>query len=165
MRRCLLLTALLLALPMLGHAAPQPLTSAITYQGQLKVSGVPANGSFDLRFTLYSDPNLNIQAAPPITIDDLAVANGLITVSLDFGFAPAQAGNGLFLGIEVRDGASAGAYAPLAPLVELRPQYFSQYRSTSASLRRRPAMACSSASRCATARRPAPMRRSRRSWS
>ncbi len=27
----------------------------------------------------------------------------------------------------MRDGASAGAYAPLAPLVELRPQYFSQY--------------------------------------
>ncbi len=118
---------LLSAAPLFAAASSQPPSSAITYQGQLKVSGAPANGTYDLRFTLYSDPFIPLTAAPPITVDNLVVSNGLITQALDFGFAPAANGDGLFLGIEVRDGASTGAYTALAPLVELTPNYLSQY--------------------------------------
>ena len=59
--------------------------TAFTYQGRLIDNGAPANGSYDLKFALYTT-NLNGSAfAGPVTNSATAVSNGLFTVTLDFG--------------------------------------------------------------------------------
>ena len=47
-------------------------------------------------------------------LNDVAIANGLFTVTLDFG-ASAFDGNARWLEIAARPGASTGAYTPLTP--------------------------------------------------
>ena len=54
---------------------------------------------------------------PVLTRDDVAVTNGLFTVSLDFG--PVFGGSSDGWRSRVRPGASTGAYTPLAPRQEL----------------------------------------------
>lgn len=100
-------------------AAQAPLGTAISYQGQLKTSSNPANGSHDLRFTLYDAVAGGNIVAGPVCSDNVIVANGLFTVTLDFGSA-AFDGDALWLAIEVRVDATAGncstgAYQPLSP--------------------------------------------------
>src|SRR5262245_10546992 len=58
--------------------------TAFTYQGRLNASGVPANGSYDLRFTVYDSVGGATVLAGPLTGSGVAVANGLFTVTLDF---------------------------------------------------------------------------------
>lgn len=60
--------------------------SVITYQGRLSDAGQAANGAYDLRFTLQDEAGQAIGA--PVTLEDVEVAGGLFTVTLDFGFAP-----------------------------------------------------------------------------
>jgi hypothetical protein len=69
-----------------GVRAQVPVGSAFTYQGQLKVGGIPADGDYDFRFQLYDAPN----GGSPVGGNDLVlsgvpVGNGLFTVELDFG--------------------------------------------------------------------------------
>src|SRR5450631_4192635 len=60
--------------------------TAFTYQGQLNDSGSPADGRYDLTFTLYSFTNLpGTILAGPITNAAVTVTNGLFTTTLDFG--------------------------------------------------------------------------------
>jgi hypothetical protein len=75
--------------------------SAFTYNGRLSDNGVPADGDYELRFTLYdasADGNVVAGPLPPIPA---AVANGLFTLRLDFG-ADAFNGPARWLNIEVR---------------------------------------------------------------
>ncbi len=62
--------------------------TTFTYQGQLKDSGVPANGSYDFRFSLYDAPVGGDQVGDVVTNQALAVTNGLFTAVLDFGQSP-----------------------------------------------------------------------------
>ncbi len=73
--------------------------TAFTYQGQLKNAGVPANGNFDLSFTLWDDPTAGNLIAGPIDQLSVPVANGLFTSELDFG--PVFGGAPLWLEISV----------------------------------------------------------------
>lgn len=57
--------------------------TAFTYQGRLRDNTIPAAGVFDLRFDLY-DAN-GAQVGSTVTVDDVAVSNGLFCVILDFG--------------------------------------------------------------------------------
>jgi len=61
-----------------------PLGTAFTYQGRLKDGGSPANGVYDLQFTLYADSGGASLVAGPITIEDLSLTDGYFTVQLDF---------------------------------------------------------------------------------
>ena len=66
--------------------AQEPLTTAFTYQGQLKQGGFPATGLFDFQFELFdgSDP----EVASSLGILDLSavsVSDGIYAVELDFG--------------------------------------------------------------------------------
>lgn len=92
----------------------QFLSSAISYQGELRVSNAPANGSFDFQFELYDDPTAGSQVASPVLIEDLVISNGIFSVDLDFGFLPFD-GSALWIEIGVRDGSSSGGYQGLAP--------------------------------------------------
>src|SRR5438876_3433062 len=71
---------------MLCAAHSAPLGTAFTYQGRLNDNGNPANGIYDLRFTIYdSTNNPGTVVAGPLTNSATSVSNGLFTVMLDFG--------------------------------------------------------------------------------
>jgi hypothetical protein len=101
-------------------APAAPVGSGFTYQGQLKVSGAPANGQFDFVFKLYDASAAGVQVGSTITREDVLVANGLFTTKLDFG-ASAFGGGARWLDIAVRPGPSTGAVTPLTPRQELTP--------------------------------------------
>ncbi|MEZ6241705.1 MAG: hypothetical protein R3B57_01545 [Phycisphaerales bacterium] len=105
-RRAAALAALcpLLALPPVALAQPDPKSSdtAFTYQGRLTESGAPANGAYDLAFTLWTDPVAGSQIGNPVVVEDLSVEHGLFSVQLDFG-ASAFDNSGRWLEITVND--------------------------------------------------------------
>ena len=80
----LITTALLIA-SLAAPAGAAPTGSAFTYQGRLLENANPPTGSYDLEFTLYDVPAGGSPLLPPLVADDVAVASGLFTVSLDFG--------------------------------------------------------------------------------
>src|SRR5438270_1985229 len=59
--------------------------SAFTYQGRLNDGASPANGSYDLRFTIYDAASNGVALANSLTNGATTVSNGLFSVTLDFG--------------------------------------------------------------------------------
>src|SRR5262245_35828021 len=108
----------LLALVSISKAAP--LGTAFTYQGRLVDGGNPANGAYDLTFALFNTNTGPGQIGVTVTNQDVAVTNGLFTVTLDFG-AGRVVGNARWLEIGVRPGASHGVFTTLAPRQPLTP--------------------------------------------
>jgi len=115
---------LFVALAMLSVLTIQPATAfaqgtAFSYQGQLSVSGSPANGSFDLTFTIYdSTNNPGNVIGGSVTNSSTAVSNGLIVVTLDFG-SGVFTGPALWLEIGVRTngGGTFNTLSPRQPLM------------------------------------------------
>ncbi len=105
-----------------GHAAA--IGTDFTYQGHLTDGGEPAQGAYDLRFTLLDGPDGD-PVGTPQTLDDIPVSGGMFTVSLDFGDA-AFSGAERFLRLEVRRGAEVGAYATLDPPSAIAPTPYAQ---------------------------------------
>jgi hypothetical protein len=100
-----------------------PLGTAFTYQGQLKDAGAPAQGTFNMVFTLWNDPTLAgpaNQIGATLTFDGaggnpppVSVVNGLFAVQLDFG-GPAFNGDARWLQITVA-GTTLSPRQPLKP--------------------------------------------------
>lgn len=94
-----------------------PVSLGFTYQGRLEINNAPANGAYDLRFWLYDDAGVLV--AGPICHDNVAVDQGVFTVTLDFGSQ--FTGDARFLEIAVRPGGAAGdchlggGYTTLSP--------------------------------------------------
>lgn len=86
-----------------------PVGSAFLYNGLLHHNGAPANGAFDLRFELFDDPSAGSPVGTPLTLEDVAINNGLLTVTLDFGAAVFN-GSARFLEIAVHPGAETGSF-------------------------------------------------------
>ncbi len=63
--------------------AGNALAAPITYQGTLEDNGQPANGLYDMRFSLTDAPTLGL-LLQFIDIADVAVVDGLFEVELDF---------------------------------------------------------------------------------
>ncbi len=59
--------------------------TALTYQGRLLDAGEPANGLFDVDFSLWDDPAAGSQIGSTVTFISLPITDGLFTVELDFG--------------------------------------------------------------------------------
>jgi hypothetical protein len=59
------------------------LGTGFTYQGQLKKSGVPVNGTCTMTFTLWDSQSSGTQVGGPQMLNSVAVAGGLFTVVLD----------------------------------------------------------------------------------
>jgi len=97
----------------------QPLGTAFTYQGRLVENATPATGSYDFELKLFNAPTGGAQMGSTLLRDDVAVADGLFTVSLDFG--PAFTGSARWLEIGVRPGAGTGAFTTLPARQELTP--------------------------------------------
>jgi hypothetical protein len=66
-------------------ASAAPLTTAFTYQGQLKQDGVPLDGTVNLVFQLFDAETSGTQVGSNVARDAVPVANGLFSVELDFG--------------------------------------------------------------------------------
>jgi hypothetical protein len=79
--RKLALAALILVATPLIYAAD--IGTAFSYQGQLKQDGAPANGNLDMEFRLFDAATLGNQVGNPVTLNGVAVLNGLFTVTLN----------------------------------------------------------------------------------
>jgi hypothetical protein len=101
------------AAPLAPAAMAVPAGSAFTYQGRIDKSGSPANGAYNLQFMLWDDLAAGAQVGATQTVNGVAVANGLFTVSLDFGSA-AFDGNARWLQIAVQGPGDLG-FTALAP--------------------------------------------------
>jgi len=106
-------------------AAGANLASALfTYQGQLKLSGVPVTDNCDFEFTLWKHETDTAPAqlvGPTLTFDGAAgnaspilVSQGLFTAQLDFG-ANVFDGNPRWLEVAVSCPTGVGAYTVLTP--------------------------------------------------
>ena len=95
----------------------------LSYQGSLEDAGQPANGVYDLQFTLQDTAGGTIGS--PLLRDDVAVVGGVFTVELDFG-ATAFTGPDRQLQIGVRPGAATGSYTLLLPATRITPAPYAQ---------------------------------------
>ena len=126
----LLFTALMLWMPCLAHAAS--LSAGFTYQGRLTDNGSPANGAYDMRFTLHSaSSGANTQVGGTIQIASVLVTNGLFKEELDFGATPFD-GEDRWLEIGVRPGGSANAFTVLDPRQRLSPSPYALFAPNAA---------------------------------
>jgi len=93
--------------------------TSIPYQGQLNISGAPANALYDFRFRLFDSTSATTPTANANVVDKpgVNVANGLFSVELDFGATAFNNGQARWLEIGVRPGNSAStvAYTTLNP--------------------------------------------------
>ena len=103
-----------------------PTGTTFTYQGQLKDGGSPANGLYDLEFSLYDgDDGWAALVAGPVVAEDIQVTDGLFTFELDFG--EHFNGSERWLAIGVRPGESAGAFTPLSGRQRLAATPYAQH--------------------------------------
>lgn len=104
------------------------LGSGFTYQGRLTDGGSPANGNYDLRFILFDADTGGAQVGSIQSKEDVAVANGLFSVDLDFG-VEAFNGDGRWLEIAVRPGTGTGAtgFTVLSPRQPVSPAPYALY--------------------------------------
>jgi hypothetical protein len=114
----LLLAAVLYGLPASIKSVVAQGT-AFTYQGQLASDGSPANGSYDLEFTLFETNSNGTPVAGPITNAATGVSNGLFTVTLDFG-AGIFSGRSYWLEVAVQTNGGSG-FTTLSPRQPVTP--------------------------------------------
>jgi outer membrane lipoprotein-sorting protein len=117
-------TSLILIVMIFLVVAGSANAQSFTYQGKLAVSGTATNGAYDFRFRLYDAETGGAQQGTNATVDDVAVANGIFTVELDFGPGAIEVGQ-RWLEIEVRPGASSDAYNLLSPRQKITPAPYS----------------------------------------
>ena len=97
-----------------GVRAQVPLSTAFTYQGQLKSGGVPVNGDYDFRFRLFDAPNGGEPVGGNVAPMTLPVVNGLFTAELDFGRDTFN-GEARWLEVAVRATDAGGDHTILSP--------------------------------------------------
>src|SRR5215813_7861456 len=94
-------------------------TSSFTYQGRLTDGGTSANGNYDLQFALFDSLSGGTQVGSTLTLNTVAVSNGVFTVNLDFG-ASAFNGANRFLEISARPSGSS-SFTLLSPRQQITP--------------------------------------------
>ncbi len=109
----MLKTILLIAIIGTFVVGVQAQTTEFTYQGFLSDGANPANGNYDLEFKLFNLLSGGAQQGSTLQRLNVPIAQGIFTVSLDFG-AGALSGADRFLDIAVRT-AGGGAFTPLSP--------------------------------------------------
>jgi len=95
--------------------AAVPLGTEFSYQAQLKLGGVPLNDTADFEFSLYDADSNGLLVAGPITVSNVAVVDGLLQVSLDFGVNVLN-GDARWLEVAVRSPHDPGDTLPFTTL-------------------------------------------------
>lgn len=111
----------------------QAQTSSFTYQGRLTESAAPANGTYEMQFSLWTAANGGTQVGTTILNNNVNVAGGVFTVDLDFATGPFNTGADRFLEIAVRKPTDPPGYTTLTPRQQLATVPFA-IRSQSAAL-------------------------------
>ena len=116
-------------------AIADPMPAAFTYQGRLLDEDDPANGIYDLKFELFSDPCLSLAAykvGNTVTADNVELVDGYFTVRLDFGTWQVYTGDARWLEISVApDGAvDPPPYMTLGPRTEVTPAPYALYAAS-----------------------------------
>ena len=106
--------------------------TAFSYQGQLASGGAPANGSYDLAFTLFATNNDGVAIAGPVTNSAAGVTNGLFTATIDFGPGVFTGGN-YWLQIAVRTN-GGGSFTNLSPRQPILPVPYAIMANTASNL-------------------------------
>lgn len=101
-----------------------PVGTVFTYQGKLTDNGAPANGSFDLKASVYDAKNLGNLIAGPIPVNGVSVTDGLLNAEIDFGNV--FTGTALFLEIQVSP-AGQNTFVTLTPRQPLNTTPFAAY--------------------------------------
>lgn len=116
MKRMTLCLSLAVALG-LGLGASIAHADSFTYHGTLQDAGEAANGSYDMKLTLYSDASGGTVLAGPVTVYGVNVEDGNFVTSVDFG-ALSLASQG-WVAVEVKVGGgdfvALDARSPVAP--------------------------------------------------
>ncbi|MFM2081651.1 MAG: hypothetical protein RL380_342 [Verrucomicrobiota bacterium] len=108
--------------------------TAFTYQGRLTVGGVVTNGSYDLKFSLFTTNTGGAQVGGSLTNAQTAVSNGVFTVALNFG-SNIFTGAGRWLELGVRPGGSNSyAFTPLAPRQQITAAPYALYAANAGSV-------------------------------
>src|SRR6516162_8680168 len=94
--------------------AQMPMGTAFTYQGQLKTSGQPAGGQFDMMFAIYDAGTGGNQVGSTLSALNVGITQGQFTIDLDFG-PGVIAGDQRWLEISVRRTNSGQAFSVLTP--------------------------------------------------
>jgi hypothetical protein len=93
--------------------------TAFTYQGRLNDGSAPANGSYDLTFSLFNTNTTGTPLAGPVTNAAVSISNGLFTVMIDFG-SSVWNGRTNWLEVGVRTNGASG-FTTLAPRQQVTP--------------------------------------------
>ena len=88
-------------------------TTAFKYQGSLTDGGSPANGNFQMQFRLFDAASGGTQIGSTLSDLPVTAANGIFTISLDFG-SSALSGANRWLEIAMRRN-SGESYVTLSP--------------------------------------------------
>jgi hypothetical protein len=88
-------------------------TPTFTFQGRLTDTSMPATGTYQMQFALYDAATAGTQIGATVENTAVSVADGLFTVSLDFGSSAFPAAD-RFLEIRVRRPGDP-TYTPLSP--------------------------------------------------
>jgi len=102
------------------------------FQGQLKVEGQPANGTYDINFQLRDSVVGGALIGAGVDLHDVPVVDGLFTVELDF--LVDFDGSDRWIQINVRDGDSVGGYTALSPRQPMRAAPEAQHAKTADAL-------------------------------
>jgi hypothetical protein len=106
--------------------------TAFTYQGRLSDGGLPANGSYDIKFTVENAFTGGGAVAGPVTNSATAVSNGLFIVTLDFG-SGVFTGASRWLEIAARSN-GIGSFVVLAPRQAVLPAPYAIFANTASNL-------------------------------
>jgi hypothetical protein len=119
---------LMLVTGMVTAQAPEgvPSGTGITYQGQLKDSGVPYTGSCDFLFGLWDSPTGGTQASYNLALPNVSVVDGSFSVLLDWGLAAFQ-GEARWIDISVSCPAGIGELVQLSPRQPVTPTPYALY--------------------------------------
>jgi hypothetical protein len=94
--------------------------TAFTYQGHLQNNGSPANGNYDLQFSLFDASTNGDQVGSTVTNFAVRVTNGQFTTTMDFGPGLFN-GDALWLQIGVETNGGGNNFTTLAQRQEVTP--------------------------------------------
>ncbi len=120
-----MLAAALVTMLVAGSTASAQVTTAFSYQGQLKTSGNVVNSATDMQFSLWTLAVGGTQIGSTVTSLNVPVSNGLFSVPIDFGVNPYASSQNLYLQVAVRNPAGSGSYSPMGSRQLLTPAPFS----------------------------------------
>ncbi len=115
-------------------AAADPITNAFTYQGRLDQNGVPASGSFDLKFELFDAAVDGDMIGAAVELPAQAITGGLFTTALDFGGPVVFDGTAYWLEISART-AGAPDYVPVPGRTAIRPTPYALHALSAATVK------------------------------